>query len=61
MFKIEKKNIKKILRSLDAETTKDRTAEDQENQTYVNGTDPTPKQFEAIKQQKDIWEQGIVL
>lgn len=47
--------------NIDGETSKDNATEDQESQAYVNGTDPTPKQFEAIKQQKDIWEQGIVL
>ena len=41
-----------------------------EETEYVNGvnainssssTAPTPKQFEAIKQQKELWEQGILL
>lgn len=34
------------------------------NVNGINSTSisvPTPKQFEAIKQQKELWEQGILL
>lgn len=56
---------------LDAEKVKEpvnnHVEENEINQGYVNGINnppaavPTPKQFEAIKQQKDIWEQGIIM
>ena len=54
----------------DADTTKENhvdvdTGESNRQQSlYVNGGlggTTTPKEFEAIKQQKDFWEQGIVL
>ncbi|XP_059351895.1 brefeldin A-inhibited guanine nucleotide-exchange protein 2-like isoform X2 [Daphnia carinata] len=46
---------------LDAEKMKENNTEENEGHGYVNGTLTTPKQFEAIKQQKEIWEQGIVM
>ena len=46
---------------LDADKIKENHAEENESHSYVNGTMTTPKQFEAIKQQKEIWEQGIVM
>lgn len=46
------------LLKLDADKTH---VEENESHSYVNGTMTTPKQFEAIKQQKEIWEQGIVM
>ena len=53
----------------DADKTKENhigdvdTGDNNQLSVYTNGTSSmtTPKQFEAIKQQKDIWEQGIVL
>lgn len=47
--------------SLDAEKVKENHTEENEGHGYINGTLTTPKQFEAIKQQKEIWEQGIVM
>ena len=46
---------------LDADKIKENHAEENESHSYVNGTMTTPKQFEAIKQQKEILEQGIVM
>lgn len=40
---------------------KENHAEENESHAYINGTITTPKQFEAIKQQKEIWEQGIIM
>jgi brefeldin A-inhibited guanine nucleotide-exchange protein len=50
-----------VLSYTDAEKIKENHTDENESQNYVNGTMTTPKQFEAIKQQKEIWEQGIVL
>jgi len=51
----------------DAEKNKENHVEESESGVFVatNGnvsSEPiTPQQFEALKQQKDIWEQGIVM
>lgn len=50
-----------VLSYTDAEKIKENQTDENESQNYVNGTMTTPKQFEAIKQQKEIWEQGIVM
>ncbi|KAK4009871.1 hypothetical protein OUZ56_019014 [Daphnia magna] len=47
--------------NIDAEKVKENHTEENEGHGYINGTLTTPKQFEAIKQQKEIWEQGIVM
>ena len=51
----------KVFFKTDTEKIKENHTEENESQSYVNGTMTTPKQFEAIKQQKEIWEQGIVM
>lgn len=46
---------------VDADKIRENHVEENESNNYVNGTLSTPKQFEAIKQQKEIWEQGIIM